>query len=458
MAEIVGALKVGTILKGDVYEYRVVRVLGQGAFGITYLCSTMMGGTLGRVEVKVAVKEFFAKELNSRDDDGTVHATLQGGLAQKYMAAFKRESQNLSRMKSAGIVNVLEAFEANGTVYYSMEYLSGGTLDAFVRDRGMPERAALQMIQKICRALAYMHEKKMMHLDLKPKNIMLRDNGTPILIDFGLSKQYTSNGEPESSSTIGLGTPGFAPIEQANQNSGREFQPTIDIYAIGASMYEILTGKLPPTASEILNDGFPRQDLEALGVSAKTMDAVESAMSPIRKQRPQTVDALLKTFEEAEKDLGEPSEDELATRMDFPDEETGVAVPSADRRPSQSSGGTLPDSPQLSVIDSAGQQWAIPQGGDSNPSQGRQVSGISQGYAQPQPSQGAGFEPGTERTRTPDGGYVASQGGPSVPRNTGGHPTPVPQPVPSSQVFPVWLWPVSAVSGLVIGILLSLVI
>ncbi len=455
MAEIVGALTIGTTLQGSVYKYRVDKVLGQGAFGITYLCSTMVSGTLGEVEVQVAVKEFFAKELNSRDDDGTVRATAAGGLAQKYMDAFKRESQNLSKMKTAGIVNVLESFEANGTVYYSMEYLSGGTLDAFVRGRGMPERAALEMIHKIGLALAYMHGKKMMHLDLKPKNIMLRKNGVPILIDFGLSKQYESNGEPESSSTIGLGTPGFAPIEQANQNSGKEFQPTIDIYALGATMYEILTGKLPPTASEILNDGFPRQDLEQMNISKKTIDAVENAMSPVKRLRPQTVEAFLQVFQEAQDSLGEPSGDDPFPKMDIRDEETEVEVPYMDRRPSQASKGTLPERPRINTNDSYGGQ---------RPSQGR---------PSPQWPSSSGEDPeGTVNYSGgyPSGGYPAppsggypSRGYPAPPSGgypSGGYPSygQGASPKAQSQPLPAWVWPVVAVAGLLIGAMFGFVL
>lgn len=294
------ALPAGTILRGPVYTYRIEKVLGQGAFGITYLASTSMAGPLGKVTVPVALKEFFAKELDSRQMDGTVSARSEDGIAHKYAKAFQRESENLSKMEHPGIVNVLEAFEAKGTCYYSMEYLSGGSLDDKIRDGVLPEEEALPIIRKIGSALSYMHGRKMMHLDLKPRNIMLKGDGSPVIIDFGLSKQFDATGEPESTSTIGLGTPGYAPIEQANQNSDKKFQPTMDIYALGATLYKMLTGVTPPNASLVLNEGFPEEPLKHRGVSRSTIDAIKTAMAPIRKDRFQSVSSFLAGFTDDE--------------------------------------------------------------------------------------------------------------------------------------------------------------
>ena len=180
------ALPVGTVLRGAVYTYTVEKVLGQGSFGITYLASTLIKGPLGELPMPVAVKEFFAKDLDSRGEGGTVSARTEDGVAYRYAKAFQRESQNLSKMKHPGIVKVLEAFQTNGTYYYSMEYLPGGSLDDKVKGGGIPEEEALPIVEKIGEALAFMHRHKMMHLDLKPKNIMLKADGTPVIIDFGL--------------------------------------------------------------------------------------------------------------------------------------------------------------------------------------------------------------------------------------------------------------------------------
>lgn len=290
----------GTKVRSKSNVYTIEEVLGQGSFGITYRASTLMNGELGRVKVQVALKEFFAKELDTRSGDGTVSTRTVNGIAYKYAKAFQRESENLSKIDHPGIVHVLESFEANGTYYYSMEYLPGGTLHAKVDGVGMPEAEALDLIWKIGKAVSFMHERKMMHLDLKPKNIVMQEDGWPVVIDFGLSKQYGDSGEPESSSTIGLGTPGYAPIEQANQSSGRSFQPTLDVYALGATLYKMLTGETCPVASSILEDGFPEEELIAKHVSDRTIQAIKKAMSPSRKSRPQDVDAFLKLLGEDE--------------------------------------------------------------------------------------------------------------------------------------------------------------
>lgn len=287
-------LPTGAVLRGTVYTYTIEKVLGLGTFGITYLASTSMKGPLGEVTVQVAVKEFFAKDLDSRGEGGTVTARTEDGVAYRYAKAFQRESQNLSKMKHPGIVKVLEAFQANGTYYYAMEYLSGGSLDDKVKGVGMPEEEALPLIGKIGEALSYMHSRKMMHLDLKPKNIMLKADGTPVIIDFGLSKQYDDQGEPESSTSIGLGTPGYAPIEQANQEAGGAFQPSIDIYALGATLYKMLIGSTPPTASAVLNQK-DRLDmaLKEKGVSSGVAAAIVAMMSPAVDDRPADVKTVL---------------------------------------------------------------------------------------------------------------------------------------------------------------------
>lgn len=283
------SLEKGTILKGNSYSYEIVKTLGQGAFGITYLASVKMAGALGTIDanIKVAIKEFFMKEINGREGM-TVTSGSKDGLFEDYRRKFVREAKNLSKLRHPNIVNVLEAFEANNTCYYVMEYMDGGSLDELIAKRhGLSEEDTVKYSLQIASALAFMHSNKMLHLDLKPKNIMM-NNGNAVLIDFGLSKQYNGNGEPESSTTVGAGTPGYAPIEQANYQDGNGFPVTMDIYALGATMFKMLTGERPPIASDILNDGFPSQLLKEK--SQELAAVVEKAMQPMKKQRLQTVE------------------------------------------------------------------------------------------------------------------------------------------------------------------------
>ena len=295
-------LTTGTLLQGG--KYKIESVLGQGAYGITYLATATMKGALGNIAVKVAIKEFFSKELNTRKVDGNVSEVSSDSLAGKYSNMFLREARNLSHLKHDGIVNVLEAFSENNTHYYVMEYVDGGSLDAYIRSKGrLSERETLSLARQIGSALSFMHENKMLHLDLKPKNIMLRADGTLCLIDFGLSKQYEADGEPESSTTIGLGTPGYAPLEQGDSDDRKTFAPTLDIYAFGATLFKMLTGKTPPRASDIFNEGFPEDELLSLEISEETISAIRHAMSPRKGDRPQTVEEFLKELVEDRDDI-----------------------------------------------------------------------------------------------------------------------------------------------------------
>ncbi len=179
-----------------------------------------------------------------------------------------------------------------------MEYLEGGSFDSYIKaENGLSESEALTCIRQIGEALQFMHNNRMLHLDLKPKNIMRRKDGSIVLIDFGLSKQYNSQGEPETSTAIGYGTPGYAPIEQSCYRDGEGFPITIDIYALGATLFKTLTGKTPPNASNIMNYGFPEAELQERNISNKTMTAIRHAMKPEKNARTQTVETFIQEIE-----------------------------------------------------------------------------------------------------------------------------------------------------------------
>ena len=294
------ALPQGTILRGE-HTYKIIKKLGQGTFGITYLAtmSTTIAGKLGAIdtEVKVAIKEFFMRDINGRD--GTiVTCGSKGGIYEDYKKKFIREARNLGKLQHPNIVKVVEDFEANNTVYFAMEYISGGNLDDYINNKGkLSEGETVRIAKQIGKALSFLHSKRMLHLDLKPGNIMMCEDGTPVLIDFGLSKQYDQDGNPESSTTVGGGTPGYAPSEQADYQDGEGFPMTMDVYAFGGTIYKMLTGKRPPKASVILNNGFPDYDLQECGVSDSLAACIAKAMAPMKKVRYQTVKEFITAIE-----------------------------------------------------------------------------------------------------------------------------------------------------------------
>ena len=287
----------GTILQSGAYHYRILKVLGQGSFGITYLANMQVAGALGAIEVNVALKEFFMKEINSREGSSVTGGSItKDGIFEKYRQKFQREAQNLSLLEHPGITKVIESFDANGTSYIAMEFLDGGSLDDLIAKCGhLSEKEAIHLTCKIGNALSYMHKNHMLHLDLKPSNVMLKSDGEPVIIDFGLSKQYDESGVPETSTTVGGGTPGYAPLEQSSYREGMDFPVTMDIYSLGATLFKMLCGHRPPEADKILNDGFPYDDLK--GVSQPLVNIVVKAMATRKADRYQTVDEFLAVLE-----------------------------------------------------------------------------------------------------------------------------------------------------------------
>lgn len=288
-------LQPGTVIHGTHNDYRIERVLGQGSFGITYVANVRLKGRLGAIEstAMVAIKEFFLRDVSSRNGL-RVFSVSDSTLCSDYRRDFLREAQNLSRLDNDHIVKVLETIEENDTVYYVMEYLSGGNLDQHILSHGkLSCREALDIAIQIGEALKCMHAQHMLHLDLKPLNVMRGEDGHIVLIDFGLSKCFGADGQPESSTRIGQGTTGYAPIEQHSFKKADGFMPTLDIYALGATLFKMLTGCVPPEASVVLNEGLPVDELSSAGVPPAVIALVERAMQPLRRMRHQSVDEFV---------------------------------------------------------------------------------------------------------------------------------------------------------------------
>lgn len=301
----------GTLLQGG--KYKIVRHISSGGFGNTY------EGVHTMMDARIAVKEFFPKMFCNRDEN-TSHVTVatQGNreLVAKLRKKFNEEAKAVFKMKHEGIVRVLDIFEENGTAYYVMEYVDGMSLNDMVKERGsLPEAEAVGYISQVAYALKYVHSLNRLHLDIKPGNIMVDRDGKAILIDFGASKHYDDESGDNTSTLMGVNTKGYAPIEQSMQGF-TSFSPATDIYALGATLYKLLTGITPPDANLLLADEETLQPLPA-SISAATQKTVMAAMTLRRKGRPQSMDAFIALFPES-KSMGDGPgiEDDEITVLD----------------------------------------------------------------------------------------------------------------------------------------------
>ena len=274
-----------SLLQGG--KYRIVRFISSGGFGNTY------EGVHTMLDTHVAIKEFFVKDFCNRDEQ-TYHVTVgtqsKVELVQKLRNKFVDEAKALYKMQHPNIVRVLDIFEENGTAYYVMDYIDGQSLHEILRKRGsLPENEVLEYVKHIANALKYVHCQNRLHLDIKPGNIMVDNQGVVKLIDFGASKQYDEVGGENTSTLFGK-TPGYAPIEQMG-NTVRTFTPATDIYALGATMYKCLTGSTPPDAT-LLASGEVIPPLPHV-IADKVCNAVYQSMQTNKMKRPQSIDEFM---------------------------------------------------------------------------------------------------------------------------------------------------------------------
>ena len=278
-------LQPGSQLQGG--RYTIGKVLGQGGFGITYL-GEQTG--LGR---KVAIKEFFIKEHCDRADGNSfvsIGTVGSRGLVEKFREKFVKEARNIAKLKHVNIVSIIDIFEENNTAYYVMDYLEGGSLsDLINREGALDEATAVRYISQVASALDHLHSKKMMHLDVKPANILIDNEGNAVLIDFGLSKQYDSEGMQTSTSLTGL-SHGYSPLEQYRDGGAGTFSPATDIYSLGATLYKAITGKTPPEAVDLINADLPAMPAN---ISSSVKNAIEVSMRSRRIDRPQNISEFL---------------------------------------------------------------------------------------------------------------------------------------------------------------------
>ena len=316
------SLPVGsTLMQG---KYRIVAVLGQGGFGITYKGEHTMLGTT------VAIKEFFMKGACERDENSTHVTTSQSNseLASRFRTKFLKEAKTLAALKHPNIIRVFDVFEDNGTAYYVMDYIEGNNLSDIVEGKGrLSEPLALKYIRQVANALDYLHQKKLLHLDVKPANILLDKNtGNAILIDFGVSKQYDQDGQQTSTTPPAI-SKGYSPVEQYAQGSNvKTFSPATDIYSLAATLYKLVTGNTPPESNLLLNEDEQLPPYPS-NISEATRNAIAECLQT-RKKRPQSISEFLQLLDsEPISNIDTPEEEDTILKSQYKKSQEVLTTP-----------------------------------------------------------------------------------------------------------------------------------
>lgn len=278
-------LPIGTLLQMG--KYRIDQYLSSGGFGNTYVITNL------QFDEQFAMKEFFMKGINERDDDSTTVNVSNKDNHQQFeqqREKFKKEARRLRKLNNPHIVHVHDLFDENGTTYYVMDLIEGLSVSSLMKQKKkpLPENRALDIVHQVLDALAVVHKEGIWHLDLKPGNIMLDKRGIAILIDFGASKQISASEGYTSTSSAMCYTPGYAPSEQIDQNMER-IGPWTDFYALGATLYNMVTYNQPPSISEIIDGNafnYPSS------ISERTQQLIKWMMMPSRQKRPQSVNEV----------------------------------------------------------------------------------------------------------------------------------------------------------------------
>lgn len=285
----------GTKLKSGIREYKILSVLGQGGFCITYLAKANLLVDNIPIEALFAIKEHYISKMNERQGMSVVISNDNNRQEIKEsIDSFVTEAKRLNKLSlhHPGIVRVNEIFKTSDTAYYVMEYIKGYSVRKYVRQSKtgrLSEKEALHLFRPIAEAVGFLHKNKVTHLDIKPDNILIRENGQPVIIDFGLSKHYNSKGTPTSTTKAFGCSDGYSPMEQYARIT--TFTPEADIYALAATLLYMLTGKDPQKSTEITPD-IIRKSLPN-SVSEQTALGILKAMEKLKENRTSKIAELL---------------------------------------------------------------------------------------------------------------------------------------------------------------------
>jgi serine/threonine protein kinase/Tfp pilus assembly protein PilF len=285
----------------EVQGYRILRVLGVGGFGITYLAEHIAIGN------RVAIKEFLPAGVAARSIDGVTVRPVSTGAQQDFawgLERFRQEARTLGRLEHPNIVRVLNFAEANGTAYTMMEFVDGESLGArLLRRRTLSAPEIEALLPDLLAGLAAVHGAGLLHRDIKPDNIILRTNGAPVLIDFGAARQ--AMGAHSHSLTTVL-SEGYAPYEQYDPHGNQG--PWTDLYALGGTLYRCITGDKPVPAPRRVDARFKNREDPLAPVAERAqarhapalLAAVDAALAVLEDERPQSIAAFRALLEQSD--------------------------------------------------------------------------------------------------------------------------------------------------------------
>jgi serine/threonine protein kinase len=270
----------GTILN----RYRIEGIIGEGGFGVTYLAMNPIK------ESYVAIKEYFPKLFANRLNGNTIvpNRSIEDQRFFKWgLKRFLDEAKALARLDHLNIIKVQKYFEFNGTAYLVMEYCDGKSLDKFVDDgEGVTPRRIYEIYTALINALEHVHHHGIIHGDLKPSNILVRSDGTPVLLDFGSARQEMMR------MAVGQVSDGYSPPEfyGTSDNIG----PWSDIYGLAATFYRLITSSKMPIATErAKSDSYTHaSSFIAEGYNAKFLELIDNSLHLTPSERPQSIASL----------------------------------------------------------------------------------------------------------------------------------------------------------------------